>query len=814
MKRNIFSAVWAACLILAGSLSFTGCSEAELDTNQYQNGVGLNAYGPLPVVRGGTLRFLGSNLEQIASVRLPGADPITDIEVVKSGIPSEIRIVVPHDKCEEGVVVLVAKDGTEIEARTHISYIEGLDPAQISIPASALPGETIRITVPQDGDEYLDMVHMVEFAKGVQVGEKDFLTHTRYVIELVVPETAMTGKLNLYTADLTVPEVAETATNYQIISTVSELKVVTPAVTKVSSPRAEAEAEGTVTVKQGETLRFTGSLFNLVQGVKIGSLVITDLQKASDSDMSVVVPAEAADETVYLVCSSGVEVPVATLETVAPSDVTATPTPVKAGSALTISGKDMDVVVGVEFPGGGTASGDALTVEAGKVVVKSVPAKATDDAPVKLHMANGKTVEVAYKLVVPTISAYDVNPVNAGSPIEITGKDLDLVTGVAFGAGEVTLSSDDVKATTIRTTVPMEATSGKPAFKLANGTRVEGPDLKILEAVFCYITELPDEENKPDAGSIVCVPVKNGDKLVQVTVDGTAVNFVFDEKNSTLTFGIPVATGSTGKVKLISSNGEVEYSMPVKPATEVEKVVFVGPVSIDWNANRIYVEDAAMEGVPDKAVMHMEFTQHEAWGQVQINYADWSQIPFEGTQNGYIKTGTFNDKTVTEIDLPLTPEILANIKEKSATRGEGHSIIIQGSDWTINKISFKWENSLEKDIADYVLLMDGNAITYPLALTWGNDGRFKLPKDLLLNEFKVKKGSKLRFYKNVGSSAQVQINNWSWKAIYFPKADDEAGKALEVIEQEFDDAMMEAVDGGGLIIQGSAKEITKIAILP
>ncbi|MBR1490946.1 MAG: hypothetical protein IJ611_09575 [Bacteroidales bacterium] len=812
MKRNKFSTVWAACLLLAGSLSITGCNnEADLDTNQYQETVALNAYGPLPVLRGGTLRFLGSNLDQIASIELPGAAPITSIEVVKGGIPSEIRITVPHDDCQKGAVVLVAKDGTRIEAKTHITYLEGLDPAHITIPASARPGETIRITVPESGDEYLDMVHMVEFAKGVQVSEKAFTAHSRYVIELAVPENAQTGKLNLYTADITDPEIAETVTNYQIITTETVLEIETPTATKVSSPRGDATADGVVTVKQGETLQFTGSLFNLVESVKIGSLVISDLDRESASAMSLVVPAEAADETVYLVCTSGIEVPVATLLTVAPSEVTASPEPVKAGQALTLSGKDMDVVVSVEFPNGGTLSGDAIAVFADKVVVNAVPSKATDGAPVKLHMANGKSVEAVYRLVVPVITAYSVNPVSAGSPIEITGTDLDLVAGVAFGAGEVALASGDVTATAIQTVVPMEATSGKPAFKLANGTQVEGPELKIEEAVFCYITELPDEENKPDAGSIVCVPVKNGDKLVQVTVDGTPVNFVFDEKNSTLTFGIPIATGSTGKVKLISSNGEVEYNLPVKPATEVEKVVFVGPVSIDWSSNRIYVEDAAMEGVPETAVMHMEFTQHEAWGQVQINYADWSQIPFEGTENGYLKTGTFNDKSVTEIDLPLTPEILANIKEKSASRGEGHSIIIQGSNWTINKISFKWENSLEKDVAGFVTNMNGSPITYPYALTWGDNGRFRLSKDLLLNEFKVKKGSKLRVYKAAGNTGQVQINNSSWTALYYLK--DWAGD-VEMMEQEFDDVLMEAVMNGGLVIQGGLPGITKIAILP
>lgn len=808
MKRNKFSAILMSCLLLVSSATLTSCGEDLQDTNQYQGAVSLNVYGPIPVMRGGTLRFLGSNLDQIASVQLPGAGAITSIEVVKSGVPSEIRIEVPHDNCLDGTIILTAKDGTEILTKTPISYIEGLNKSNITIPAAAFPGDKIRITVPEDGDDYLDIIHMVEFEKGVKVGEASFTEHSRYVIELVVPEEAQTGKLNLYTADLTIAEVAESNTDYQIITTEDAIEIGTPSTSKVTSPRGDA-VDGVVTAKQGEAITLTGSYYNLVKSIKIGEVEITEITK-KDNTISFVVPAEAADETILLVCSSGVELPVATLATIAPTNLAVAPSPVKAGAALTITGQDMDVVTAVEFPNGGKLEGDNITVAADKVTVKEVPSKATDDASLKLYMANGKTVEVAYKLVVPTVAAYDKNPIEAGAKIQITGTDLDLVKSIKFGAGEATLdAAKDISAdgTTIIVTIPMEATSGKPQFVLDNGVSVEGAELTINEAVFCYITELPTDETKPDAGGVVAAPVKNGDKLTKVMVDGKEVNFVYDEKNSSITFGIPVATGSTAKVKLISSNGEIEYSMPVKPATEVEKVVFVGPVSIDWSANRVYVEPADIEGVPETAVMHIEFTQHDAWGQVQINYGDWKQIMFEGTESGYIKTGTLNDKSIKEIDLPLTAEILANIKAKAGS----HAIIIQGSDWTINKISFKWENVMEKDLASYVQNMDGTPVSYPYTLTWGNDGRFKLPKDLLLNDIKVKKGSIFRVYKTAGSTGQVQINNNSWTAIDYLK---DWNGDVEVMEKEFDDAMMEAVEGGGLVIQGGLSGITKIAILP
>ena len=106
---------------LAG-LSLAACGEDDLDTNQYLQGVHLNVYGPQPVMRGGMLRFLGSNLDQVASVTIPGVPAITNIEVIKSGIPSEIRVQVPKDGPEVGPVVLTTKTNEIIKTKTELTY--------------------------------------------------------------------------------------------------------------------------------------------------------------------------------------------------------------------------------------------------------------------------------------------------------------------------------------------------------------------------------------------------------------------------------------------------------------------------------------------------------------------------------------------------------------------------------------------------------------------------------------------------------------------------------------------------------------------
>ena len=803
MKKiyNVFTLLVVALM----GLSLAACSNDNLDTNQYKGEVSLNVYGPSPVMRGGTLRFLGSNLDQVREVIIPDGISITNIEVKQAGVPSEIRVTVPKDGPVPGKVVLVTNTDLIITTKTDLKYTESI--VITSFPLAAMPGDVIKI----EGD-YLNLVQSLAFADNVLVSMEDFKSHSRYAIEVEVPEEAKTGKLALYTADLTV--VDKNSVDYQIIETESAIEIGVPTIHKLKG-RNEAEALGNITAKAGETITITGTYLQLTDDITIGGISADDLKITNDdTDITFTLPAEAPDGDILLVCKSGIEVPVGTLTTVKPTNCVATPNPVKAGQALQIDGKDMDLVTDVVFAdskGEYTIANNQNIINTKQAYAVTVPETATE-GNLKLAMANGSRIDVPFTLVKPTVTGYSASSVSAGGQLTINGTDLDLVKTVQFGdASDVVEVEGTAEAITL--TVPMSATSGAPTLTLANGTTVANvPEVNIAEAVFCYITELPSDDHTPDAGSVVTVPVKNGDKLTHVTVNGNEVKFVYDEKNSQVTFGIPADAGSTVSVKFISSNGNIEYSMKVIPATSVERIVFTGPIVVDWNGTwpegRIFITLDQLADVPANAVMHIEFTQHEAWGQVQINYGDWSQIPFEGTvDGGYLKPEIFNDKSVTEIDLPFTQEILDNIKAKN---GDNGAIIIQGQDWTINKISIKWEISLEKDLAGYVSNMDGTPISYPYTFTWDDTGRFSLSKDLLL-ELGVKKGSKLLFYKDKSVTGQIQINNSSWTAIYY-QTDWNAEK--EVLEQEFDDALMEAVNNGGLVLQGGISGITKMTILP
>ena len=661
-------------------LSLTACSEDDLDTNQYQKGVHLNVYGPQPVMRGGQLRFLGSNLDQISQIQIPGCDPITNIEVVKAGIPSEIKITVPEEGPLVGYLTLITKTDEEIKTKTQLTYEEPIVFTSFS-PASIMPGETLTI----EGD-YLNLVHMIEFADGVQIPEKDFVSHSRYKIEVVVPEEAKTGKINLFDLDLTTVEDPSVAL-YNIIESENALNVGTPTITKWASPRGEAELTGTVTAKLGETITVTGAHFGLVKSLKFSpkeddtkgqKVEISDFTVSEDGKtLTFALPAEVADGDFVLVARSGVEIPVGTLTTVAPTQCIAASSPVKAGASLIITGKDLDVVNSIEMPNVAAEEEIKFIVnpDGTRLIIESVPATAQEGNLV-LRMKNGKGVEVPFTLVKPVVTGYDNNTVSAGGVLTIKGTDLDLVKKVQFGEGsdEVEVKpAEDGKSITL--TVPMNAKTGKPTLTMANGTSIEGIELNIEEAIFCYITEMPDfsnKENIPEAGSTMTVPVKNGDKLESVFINGKKVNNVYAEKTSMLTVAIPKDASSSSKLKLVSSNGEIEYDITVIPAGSITRTLMNGPIDLaGWSANtQGLIAQDALDNIPDGANVVMKIKYTPTADNVQLKGQDgsWGAIDLD---NGEAKEHVYKlDANAKEFSLPLSSTVIAALKAKSTNWGD------------------------------------------------------------------------------------------------------------------------------------------------
>lgn len=803
--------ILALLVVALMGLSLTACSEDDLDTNQYQKGVHLNVYGPQPVMRGGQLRFLGSNLDQIAQVLIPGCEPITNIEVVKAGFPSEIRITLPKDGPEPGLVTLITKTDERITTKTALTYQEGIEFEAFS-PESVMPGEELTIK-----GEYLNLVHMIEFADGVRVPESAFTEHTRYEIKVIVPDEARTGKVGLFDVDLSTLEDAGSAI-YNIIMTDVALNVGTPTISKVTTPRGEGVQTDEFTAKMDELFTLEGEHFGLINSVKFvpkagdvhGSACETTEFTVSEDGKTLTfkLPAEAADGDINLVCRSGEEVPVGSLITIAPTECVASPNPVKAGKSLIITGKDLDVVNAVEMTGVADEISFITNPDGTKLIIESIPETAVEGNLI-LRMKNGKGVEVPFSLVKPVVTGYDHNPVSAGGAITLQGTNLDLVKKVQFGEGsdiiEVKASED---GTSISLTVPMNAKTGKPTLTLANGTTVECPELNIEEAVFCYITELPDfseKEKTPEAGGTFTVPVKNGDKLESVLVNGKNVNFVYAEKPSSLTIGIPADASAKSVLKLVSSNGSVEYDIAVIPQGTVTRTLWIGSIDLaNWTGNtQGTLPVDALDNLPAGANVELKIQYTATADQIQLkgNTGDWTAVDLD---NGEYKEHVYElDPNAKEFTIPLSATTIAALKAKATNWGG--LIIFGGKGAILTKISAE--------------------ISIPLETTIWN-GTFNIVKwngmkDLSWDGYDwstVKAGTTIRLYYNkinAGEWACISLRSGtSWNNLPAPIAsqydlNEDEGKVEVSIAAN---VLQDLIDNHGLVVTGDNCTLTKITL--
>ena len=815
--KNFKNIITLLAVALMG-LSLTACSKDNLDTNQYQGGVALNVYGPSPVMRGGQLRFLGSNLDQVREVLIPEGISITNIDVVKSGVPSEIRVTIPKDGPIPGKVVLITKTDERITTKTDLNYIEGIEIT--NIPVSAMPGDVIKI----EGD-YLNLIQSLAFAKGIVVSEADFKSHSRYAIEVEVPEEAQTGKLELYTADLTV--VDKNKVEYQIIETEKAIEIGTPTISNVKG-RNTAEALGNITAKAGETITVTGTYFNVIADITVGGVSVSDLKIANDGKgVTFTLPAEAPDGDILLVCKSGIEVPVGTLTTVKPTNCVATPNPVKAGQALQIDGKDMDLVTDVVFAdskGEYTIANNQNIINTKQAYAVTVPETAIE-GNLKLAMANGAQIDVPFTLVKPTVTGYNSTSVSAGGTVTINGTNLDLVKKVQFGESDVVNVEGTADAITL--SVPMNATSGAPVLTLANGTTVANvPEITIQEAVFCYFTELPAEDAELKAGDAFALTVANGDKLTGVEINGEPCQFVLTNDNK-LIIGIPAKAKKGSKVRLISSNGEITYTFDFIPNTEVTTVLWTGQAVADNWGNQPYVlSDGGQElkdaGVVPGDIISFHITPLDASWKVQFveghwgpTYASICSIGNDTEGGKFIEYDLEANKGY--FNLEVTQEMLDAAYKAG---GWGGVFVLNGDNVVVDRITTTHYESVEETLWEGEVVADD----------WGNQPYVLSDGGAELAAVGAKAGQTLYFYLTpMEDNWKIQFVEGHWGPTYASICnfgnDTEGGKfteydlagnggkyALELTQEILDAAYKAGGWGGVFVLNGDNVKCTKITV--
>lgn len=667
MKRHNKSFLWLVLLLICSTFAFTSCDRDDLNTDQYGNEISVLSYGPNPVLRGGVLTFKGANLDQITEIDLPGAEAITSINVVTSGKNSEINIEVPAEKCEPGIVTLKTAKNGEIKTLTPITYIENLKFTGFYV------GENKENLVGNVGDvltiegDYLNNITSVIFANGATMDAENFKSQTRYQIQLVIPAEAGEGRFQISDGN-----------NYMY----------SEGALSINAPEIDANnAIGKSLIKAGETEVLRGTSLDQIASIELNGATVeaADFKSQTASEITFAISSKVADGEITAVTKSGIRISFGEITTVVPSQLVATPSPIKNGKEITITGKDMDLITGIAFP-------NAKESKLNKVETTKVTSTVPEDAQegdITLSLDNGKTVTVAYTLVKPTVTACTPAAITAGERTIIKGTDLDLVASVTF-PGDV------------------EQTVEKFAAQNANAIAVTVP-------AAC-------------AGTGFKLNLKNG---TTINIDG---------------------------------------QLSIKAAT-----------------------DPAIASVtPGEAI---------AGSTITITGKN-----FQNIQNLYIgsyKVNRYTSRTNTEIvcQVPANAEVGT------------YKIVMEDPDG--NKIEgpeFKVVPA-EKDIAELVTNMDNGKITYPFDFSWSSgSGKFYLTKEVF-EKVKVKVGSKLIVYKDPTVKGQVQINKNKdgWPTITTIADWDPSKSKLEYV---FDETAVDVAHSCGFAIQGDLTGVTKITILP
>lgn len=590
MKKIKISALLMMCLLVVSGFMFTACDNDDLSTNQFTGGVSLNVFGPCPVTRGGVLRFIGSGMDQVTGVLIPGCSEITgdDITVVSS---QEIRVTVPEE-AEEGQITLYAP-GVTITTITNITFTETVTIESFE-PSVVKPGDELTIT-----GTYLELMHAVIFSDEVTVNEEDFISHSRYEIKLIVPAEAQTGEIGV--SDLAMQEdgtIEENGIANEVYSD-SILTVVLPAVTSVSG--------NTTAAKPGDVITIAGTDLDLVTSVLMPNDSIAEFTYDADGTIAITLPTSASDGDVRIVPASGVEVTAFSLVMAVPTDLVSNPaSELRVDDIITITGTNLDLVTNVTFPG---MEEDTELASQSETEITVVMPEMAQSGDLVLNLISGKTVTLAISTAKPKNLVYQSASVGGGDNLVVTGDNLDLVVSVTF-SGDVSVSTFVSQSETELTlVVPTTAESGVVTFAMNNGETVEGSELTITSPISAYLVSAPSTLVQ---GEVVELEIANGEHLTNLTINDVQPQFICDASSGILTLKVPSDMSGTCTMLLISDNGEVSYEVEIVGS---ETTIWEGEEYINWTG-----------------------MQDLAWGGY-----DWSQVSAGQTLNIYLTEDTDYD---------------------------------------------------------------------------------------------------------------------------------------------------------------------------
>ncbi len=653
MKNILIKISWTLSICMA--LILSACQDDS------SSGVVLSAYGPLPVIRGESIEFVGENLDKVQEVILPEDVVITDlIDQNANGF----SIIVPQNAVA-GEVKLNYAGGT-VTAKVPISFEE-----PILMEGIVLPSEQVRAgqEITLQGD-YLYNIAAVVFNGGATVEAESFIAQSRDEITLIIPKEAISGLIYL----------VDTEDNQYYAET--PLDILQPVI-KDMNP---------LLIKAGEALTISGTDLDLVaQIIFPGDITVEegDFTSASKEQIVVTSPSNMLDGAITLVSFGKQNITSdETLETILPSEVVLyTPTRFKAGEILEIKGTNLDLVNKINF----TASeekdyilGEDFTITDGTISIL-IPSVAQNGV-LKLHTQSSKHVETeALTLVEPSDLATDKPEYITEDDIIISGKDLDLVTEVklADNSEVFKLEGDQIIVSTTKS-----STSGSLVLILANGKEVVvNNQLTVTPNSEVVVSNLNPTQVK--AGGEVMIEGTGFNKIESIEIAGNKVVEYIDRTSSSISFLVPVGI-APGSYPLVFNltNGVSETSITTLEIVGANEIIPIWEGSFDFGGwsnmedfswNKTPASTKLMAEIKYGATLILKGTV-SAGGQIKImNPNGWTPIPESEDFDSYVAQYGVIELSEGELnmEIKLTDSTVDAIKSAGIVFG-GKLFVLEG----------------------------------------------------------------------------------------------------------------------------------------
>ena len=784
MKNILRYSALAALLISLAALS--GCRKEVLSTDQFGDGVKLASFAPNPAMRGGEIHIYGSNLQDVAEIRLGGDVTIDEYTIVKSGRQSEITVRIPLEGPEPGVVSIVDNAGNVYSSIASLTFTESMAIESFA-PAEALSGDEITIK-----GEYLNIVQEVIFGGDVTVTE--FASQSRHELKVVLPANAVSGPVRVGDVN----ELVDQNTIPNVVYSATELTVGDPTVT-------EAEK---ATYKSGDTITVNGEHLDMISTINLTGAEGIEFNCAGDAkSISFALPASATDGEIVLVSYAGKQFVAGEIETVSVANLEikslAEDGRYKAGAEVEISGSDLDLVTKLEFVGAEAT----FYLKEGKLYAE-IPAAAQDGA-LTVTLASGKQAQTAaIEVVKPVITSLSAtSAVAAKDKVEINGTDLDLVTEVKNGdetqgfiACEYVCDSPEK----LTVSIPREAYNGPLTVVAANG----------YESVSEAITVSYDEAvsitfDKPSfsVGKPISISGTNLQNIESITIKDKKVTSYSNRSDTAMSFAIPdgVGPGVYRLVLNLVSGESLTWPVPFElTAPYTETYIWEGSEDLSGWGNSPYLGTPnafQTAGIAEGDVIRVYFTAYNSWWQFKNLGGAWNELSIAELDGGCTVNTDNCDTSAGYFAFNVTADILAKLTNQESWGGayqcQGEGVIITG-------VSLIHYGATEKTIWTGSFNAGGWSGNQDLA--WGN-----------FDWSTVEAGQKLIFTVELDASQtywQFSLrhgDNWGElpEQVFINMTEGQTRVEVEMTQTNLDDLKAH----NGLVITGCNYTLTQIAVL-